>query len=252
MSILHLFFAIIALLVISVVFVVVNLVYHVKITSRLSNLEKDVEKKTLEFDALKKDRSAGPSAASHDAQLDTHTRVFEMPLLQDVQQPVEDTPVDGGSIQIVRNVRGTFETTDTMIHDHAYPETPAEPEPIPPQPKTATPPFSHGSPFASIAAVKKPAPPPARVVIPLFSKTAQGPDFNQLYQSLVEAMKTSVDSAFAFDLSGIDSLSEGELEYLEKIYSSLASQRRSLAFLHCSGNLAALIRQRPHIASLIR
>lgn len=241
-----------ALLVISVVFIVINLIYHVKITSRISNLEKDVDKKTLEFDALKKDRSAGPSAARYDTQLDTHTKVFEMPLSQVDQQTVEETPIEEGSIQIVRNVRGTFETTDTMIHDHEYPETPAEPEPIPPQPKTVTPTFSHASPFASIAAAKKPAPLPAGIVIPLFSKTAQGPDFNQLYKSLVDAMKTSGDASFAFDLSGIESLNDGEVEYLEKIYSSLESQRRSLVFLHCSGNLAALIRRRPHIAALIR
>jgi len=253
MSILHLFFAIIALLVISIAFIMVNIIYHVKITSRLNNLEKDIEKKTFEFDALKKDRSAGQSAVHHDSPVDMHTKVFETPLSQSVQPQIEESPVEEDSIQIFRNVGGTFETTDTVIHNNAYAETPSGPVKVAAQPKIKAPPAApSNAPVFSPASVKQPASPPAGIVIPLFSRTAHGPDFNQLYKSLVDAMNTSADQAIAFDLSGIESLDDGELEYLEKIYLSLTSQRRSLFFLHCSGYLAALIRLRPQIAPLIR
>jgi hypothetical protein len=243
MSILHLFFAIIALLFISIAIIAVNLIYHIKITSRLNNLEKDVEKKTLEFDALKKGRSAGQFAVHRDSPVDRHTKVFEMPLSQSVAQAVEENPVEEGSIQIVRNVGGTFETTDTVIHGNGYSETLAETG------DTAALPNIKAAPIPPSAA---PSSPPAGIIIPLFSKTVRGPDFSQLYKSLVDAIKTFPNQAIAFDLSGIESLNDGELEYLEKVYLSLANQHRSLVFLGCSGNLVPLIRRRPQIAPLIR
>jgi hypothetical protein len=253
MSILHLFFAIIGVLLVSIAFIVVNLIYHLKITSRLNNLEKDIEKKTLEFDALKKDRPSGHSTVRQEFQADMQTKVFEMPLSQSIQQPIEEDHVEEGSIQIVRNVRGTFETTDTVVLDQGYSEAPDKTEDLAARPKIkAASVAPSDAPSFSPPLKKQTASPSADIVIPLFSRMARGPDFNQLYQSLVDAMKTSADRTIAFDLAGIESLDDGELEYLEKIYLSLVSQRRSLVFLHCSGYLAALIRLRPQIAPLIR
>lgn len=254
MSILHLFFAIISVLLVSIAFMALNLFYHLKITSRVNNLEKDIEKKTLEFDALKKERSTGQSAARFNTQADMSTKVFEMPLTQEMEQPANEEAVEEDSIQIVRNVRGTFERTDTVIHNHGYLETPSEPSDTSVRPTIKSPPPAPA--VRPIAAATKqaaaPLPGAAGTIIPLFSAVIGGPDFNQLYKSLVEAMKSSGGPAFAFDLSGIESLNAGELEYLEKIYQSLAGQRRSLVFLHCSANLAAMIRHRPHLAPLIR
>lgn len=253
MPILYLFFAIIAVLVISIVFTVISLISHVKISSRINNLEKDIEKKTLEYDALKKERSTGQSTINRSSPLDMSTKVFEIPDSQENQQPVEERPIEEGSIQIVRNVGGTFETTDTVINSHGYSEPQAvtgnaaaqwetkaaAPKPVAAQSSPAQP-------------AKQRAPLPAGCVIPLLSRTTGAPDFNQLYKSLVEALKNSPDPAVAFDFSGIESLNDGELEYLEKIDVSLASQGRLLEFLHCSGNLAALLQRHPKIAPLIR
>jgi hypothetical protein len=256
MSILYLFFAIIGVLVVSIIIAAISLIFHVKISSRINNLEKDIEKKTLEFDALKKDRSTGHSPANRDSPLDMSTKVFELPVSQENLMTAEVHPVEEGSIQIVRNVRGTFETTDTAIMSHGYSVHPAaitdagqqpeirrgpEPAAVPPL-KTPSPPLP----------AKQPEPEPAGSVIPLLSRATGRPEFNQLYKSLVETLKKSADQPIAFDFSGIESLNDGELEYLEKIHSFLANQRRSLTFLNCSGNLAALLRRRPQIAPLIR
>ena len=246
MSILQIFFVIIAVLTISIICIVLNIIYHAKIIARINNLEKDIEKKTLEFDVLKRERTTGQSIAHQESPLDNHTHVFELPVSQEEPQPIEESVFEEGSIQIVRNVGGTFQTTDAIIHGHGHQPTPTEPDNAPSRPKpnlTPVPP----------PRVLRPAPPPAGTVIPLYSSAAKGPDFNRLYQSLLEAMKKSADPAIAFDFSGVESLNDGELEYLEKTNLSLVNSRRTLTFVHCSENMAALIRRRrPSIASHIR
>jgi len=259
MSAIHVFYVIIAVLAISVILVIINLVYHLRISSRLTNLEEDVEKKSLEFDALKKERAAGHGSGNTQGSpvdlVGTHTRIFEAPVFTETTpQPADENPIEEGSIQIVRNVGGTFETTEKTIHGQDYsdqsaatgesvvhPEVKTTPEQAPVQPPAAP----------ALSQTPKSAKPAEGVVIPLFSQVINGPDFNQLYKALVEALKKS-PATVTFDLANIESLSDGELDYLEKIKASLVNQHRPLALINCPGNLAALMQRRPAIASLIR
>jgi hypothetical protein len=252
------FYAIIGVLLLSIAFVTVNLVYHIKITSRLNNLEKEVEKKTHEFDLLKKERSPGHAAPPADEPLDMHTKIFEAPIIHETTPSAEEPPIGEDSIQIVRNVGGTFETTDTVIHGHGYeqPSAPVEAE-VRPEAAPAAPKPAIRVPFAPAVArepvmARQPAARPSGTVIPLFSPAVRGPDFTTLYNALVEAMKDRANAAVSFDLSGIDALNDGELDYLEKLCVSLVNQRRPPTLVHCSGNLAGAIRRRPNIAPLVR
>ena len=124
---------------------------------------------------------------------------------------------DENSIQVVRNVGGVF------------------------KPATVEGPYGPG------VKAEKPA-----VIIPLFSPLTGGADFNTLYRALVEFMKSRRDPLIAFDCANISTLSDPDVDYIEKLYQSLLNHKRSLLLLNCSSALSALFQRRPLIAALVR
>jgi hypothetical protein len=275
MSVLHLFIAILAVLSVSIVLAIINWIVQARISSRILYLEKEIEKKTLEFLALKKERSAGfvqPSAAP----------ASESEPAPAIEMPIQQQTVNEGAIQIVRNVRGTFSPAGPpmqMGNSDIPPEEPIEATRIddgagiPIDRSAASTPLT-GSPYpddtrrwmpvaGQAAPVLQPAPSvrspvhgawpgQAGVVIPVYSPAAQGPDLNQLYNDLVAALKTQPDTAISFDFANIQAMNAGEIEYLEKIHWSLASQNRTLTFVNCSPSLALAMKQHPQLGELFR
>ena len=268
MSILSLFIAICVVLALSLVISIFNVILQARITSRITLLEKELEKKTLIFDSLKKER------ASFDTQALQGTPAVDMATHLEV--PTESQLVDDGEIRVVRNVRGMFApVTEDQAPDSAT-EIQIESTPIA---TAGNVPAHTASPAAAAPtddfpddtkrwqqgvhfdASRSPSPavtpqvPPMNdtpVVITLFSQASGGADFNALYDKLIAALKIRSTQSIAFDCGGIQYLNGPELEYLGKIYQSLIAQNRTLQLVNCSRELEGLLQQQQNLASLIR
>ncbi|MBN2035348.1 MAG: hypothetical protein JW768_01270 [Chitinispirillaceae bacterium] len=263
MSIVTLFVAILGVLFISIVITVINWIFQSRLSARITLLEKELEKKTLEFDTLRKERGGQPAQSE--------PRPFiDVPAQADM--PLEQESIDDGSIKIFRNVRGTFapaieesveathvDDTDSGIQgwqhaidrdDTGYASYTAD--------QNARQDSTCGMQDQTAPSLRPVTPGHAQaaresfVAIPLLAASGQGADFNLLYQQLCEILNAPLKQNLAFDCGGIQFLSGPELEYLEKIHQSLAAQNRPLALINCSSSLAALLRQRPNLASLVR
>jgi hypothetical protein len=274
MSVFHIFMAILAILSISIVISIVNWILQIRISSRIMALEKELRKKTLEFDTLKKERAAPQIHTHQPPQVDLSTQL---------EIPIESPLVDDGEIRIMRNVRGTFSPALEEATPDRYTEDPVEATQVEasrsiPHGRQTAAPFSPQGEFpddtkrwqqnattgtrlpnrqAAPAAVHptKPIAPPAEdrtIVLPLFSPAAGGADFNGLYNQLIEALKIPSNQNIAFDCGGIQFLVDQEIEYFEKMCHSLVSQNRSLQILNCGSELRSLLQQNGRLASLIR
>jgi hypothetical protein len=274
MSALYLFIAILVVLFISIIFAIVNWIFQAKISSRIGHLEEELEKRNLEFDLFRKERiSAQVSARTAPA----------MEMSPQMDMPLSQQTVDDGSIQIVRNVRGTFEPANPGAEafpsptngEHlggaasAEPGRPWSPEPVArgtdevaaiddtkrwanaglqKQPAETMP----RPPTPAAAPPRPPIAPFAGVTIQLFSRTSSAADLNFLYTSLMKILKTRTDRIIGIDCAGVQSLSDQEIEYLEKLCWSLKGQNREVVFSNCSSDLIVCLQRRPSLASLIR
>lgn len=263
MSVFHLFIAIIALLVLSIVLSIINWAMQAGISARIALLEKELEKKTAEFDMLKKERIAPP--------VQSHPVPPDMDMATRFDIPIEPQLVNDGEIRVVRNVRGTFTPVEDDAHTFPPPRSeqateatriesispvaaasrrspqPMRPDFVPDEARginLAPHPSTHQAQQSSRA----PAP---GIVIPLFNRQTGEADFNALYGNLVTALKKSSCQSIAFDCGGIQYLSDGEIEYLEKIHRSLVSQGRHLHLVHCSKELKTILFTRQELATTV-
>ena len=263
MSALYLFIAIIVVLSISIILAIANWIFQARISSRIGSLEEELEKKNLEFDAFKKERASAQTAAKAAPTLEMSPQL-DMPMSQQT--------VDDGAIQIVRNIRGTFQPADAHAdrpgNESAAAQTkawpPQEPQLRPSEEQGAIgdtehwPPAGHATTPAAVApSYSAPAAPPSSpepgAVISLFSPALRGADFDFLYKAIIDILKTRpADRVIGVDFASVVSLRDQDLDYLEKIYWSLKGQNRSLVFLHCSRTIATLAERHPPLASLIR
>jgi hypothetical protein len=277
MSALYLFIAILIVLAIAIVISIMVWILQAKISSRITLLEQALEKKNIEFDAFKKEKLAGPIAPKESAPAVEMAGPIDMPLSQ---QTVEE-----GSIQIVRNVRGTFQPTDTPMHTHTTPLTADSPlesdsgaERASPTQQRETPPMMPMSGGGAIEDTKRwphtdrqknsfengprpvapprpslpPSTPAPAGALPLFSPALQRADFNALYAALVKVLQTRPDRILFINCDGVQTLGAPEIDYLEKIAASLQGQNRSLSFVQCNPVLAAQLRQRPSLAASVK
>jgi hypothetical protein len=272
MSVLSLFIAICAVLLLSIFISIINAVLQMRITSRIALLEKELEKKSLTFDSLKKERTSLYAQAQHD------TPAVDMSTQLEI--PTEPQLVDDGEIRVMRNVRGTFAPVSEDPSPALAAELPIEAtrvEAIGNVPVRKTAPAAAASseafpddtkrwnqgahsaaprPYAPAAPRRHdpqaPAANNAPAVIGLFSQVTGGADFNALYNKLIATLKTCSTQTIAFDCGGIQYFSGPELEYLGKIHQSLVSQNRKLLLVNCSNELGALLQQQQELALLIR
>ncbi|MBN1756690.1 MAG: hypothetical protein JW863_00130 [Chitinispirillaceae bacterium] len=279
-----LFIIIVSVMAVSLILAVVDWIYLASLASKSSILEREVEKKSQEFDALRKDRAAGNSHIEHQA------AVFES------QEPLADTPPpedpEEQTIQIVRNVRGNFEQSSSYIdtapdqdadqphiaappdtsigtleyqtvlpleHDHHLddpgsnsqqytgPYPPAEE--LPPPPETVAINSFQGYGSGEESGPVRPDTAPQR--LRLYSDATKDADFQQLWKNINEILQNQPDALITVDLSGINFMYEKEMEYLEKINYLLAGQGGTLTFINCDAELLELINQRPQLRSLV-
>ncbi|MDD5673404.1 MAG: hypothetical protein PHC61_04520 [Chitinivibrionales bacterium] len=186
----YIVFGIIGVLVLgSVILGIINWTRLFSVSSKITVLENEVEKKTLEFDNLKKSRRASPpQAASQSAS--------NAPAKDDMESG------DGNEIRIVRNMRAGVEEENgsylqnevvQMKHGAApaqkpVPREPVQPE-LPPTPAPVLPPATEPAPENISSVILPPAPDPEP---PAPAATAQ-PSFNRAAPQMQEAPPSTGD-----------------------------------------------------------
>jgi hypothetical protein len=272
-------YAVVGLLLLAgIVLGVVNWTHLFSLSSQITMLENEIEKKTFEFANLKKSRQAAAAAAQAAA--------AAMPVKED------SAAADSDEIHVVRNVRaGVEEEKESFLQDQVvqmgHTPAPEAPLPIPPPPPTQQlqPPQvlpaqvmpARQMPEVQQAPQERYAPPPlgpvaqgdvmeviegtdpglsftdenSTVSIPLYSMAKKDADFEQAFSLFSSTVPLNAGTPVAVDFSQIMFLYERELSILEQM-NTLARQYGSpLSFINCDAELKTTLRSRKGLSGLV-
>ena len=289
-----LYFVYVAILIIFTLSLVLTFIDWVSLRSlstKISNLELEIEKKAQEFDNFKKERATSQTQDVQNGKIENSSQAYST----------------DQNIEIVRNVRGNFESTepaDFVPHEQVakndssesqingrlpgigYNETQQMPEQIdyskglqdqskliedftPFNQNTNTTLYPNSLEFNNVEPVSLTesndsdimdvvGDSQARqliyepIVFRLYSDTTKDADFPKLWNMASDLLSNGSAPNLAIDFSGIDFIYEKELGYLEKILQIISHQKGSLVFYNCGDELASLIMKRPLLAPLIK
>jgi hypothetical protein len=193
-----------------------NWVLLSSLSAKISSLEDDIEKKTLELEAFKKERQATGDASAREGQS------MEGP----DQGGYPQTPSQ--QIEIVRNVRGGgFENYDAQS-----PQMPAQQSDV-------------------LDVVDEP-PATARsnaMTLSLYSNAKKDTDFAAVWKRLSELLPGNPAPRVAIDFSNVMFLYDRELQYLEKFRDVVMQAGGTIAFVNCEAELAAILSTNPRLSS---
>lgn len=239
----------------TIVLGILNGLYLSAISSKVTNLENEVEKKALEFESAKKERQALALAARN-----------VMPTQDGIETPAPQT--ESPQIEVVRNVRGGgFDHVDMEMGSHKQ-NLPRSDMQEPDQAIEA-PPYRVHSSSAPIAAKpfnetfepttfepeteSQPAASHVRenaITVALYSRPKQDTDFAAAWKTLSELLPTYQNPNVRFDFSGVLFLYERELQYLEKFKDIVLSAGGTVSFVNCHEELVDILRNRPALAPI--
>ena len=193
-------------------------------SNRIAALEEAIEKKTKEFDLLKKERQSSvsqPYSKSSDK--------FEPP--HDSARPSSIEGQSGPQIEIVRSYPTGFQTVEV--------EGMTTPEVLDVVDKNSPPdsqfPFMNDS-----------------IEIVLFSETKKDTDFVSAWKELSSHLVVASQPQVVINLRNVMFLYEKELNYLEKIKDIVEKARGSVKFINCHDELLSILSKRPALARLLK
>jgi hypothetical protein len=269
-----LFFIIIVITVLSISFSIAAWIFLANISSKTNLLEREIEKRSLEFDTLKKERL-------NERHPPTGASVIES------TEPIPDnsnpTIPSNDTIQIFRNVRGTFEhsvqsddiapVNNESVQQESSPNNPTGVPSAPARSNMMQPPAK--SSFVNESSIPPPPPttieqiqmPPIDIrkaapgqpvtstapsmTLPLYSDVTKDADFQTLWKKITTILQTYPNPQIVIDLSGIIYLYEKEMDYLEKINYLICNQGGSLTLINCEKDLLTLINRKQHLGSIV-
>ncbi|MBN1307050.1 MAG: hypothetical protein JXA18_03975 [Chitinispirillaceae bacterium] len=277
-----LFIILVSIMAVSVFLSIIDWIYLASLTSKTTILEREIEKKSLEFDALKKERYT----TQHPSEVSASVIESTEPLGGDVALPIvggEDT------IQIVRNIRGNFERTEQSTHlqgspreqstisppaasnndiiEYAAAASFSAPEPYqgPTEsteaPNTIRGPSSAGTgkyPIQSTNSGGSFTETPGTIIphdvytLKLYSETTRDADFQTLWKKINGIFHTRQNPSILIDLSGINFMYDNEMDYLEKIKYLIIGRGGSFGFINCDRELLTLFNNRPELRSIAK
>ncbi|MBD3346835.1 MAG: hypothetical protein GF401_17400 [Chitinivibrionales bacterium] len=129
MNTLYIIYGIVGLIsLISVTVAFLNWIFIASTSTRISNVEKEVRKKSTEFDSLRKEVQQARKG------FHTNEDINVAPAHAQVSGIHGDNHNDSEDIQIVRNVRSAFSPSevvmkDEQVHPHDHPPSPVNPDP---------------------------------------------------------------------------------------------------------------------------
>ncbi|MBN1577673.1 MAG: hypothetical protein JW913_14030 [Chitinispirillaceae bacterium] len=277
-----LFIIIISITAVSVFLSIIDWIYLASLASKTTILEREVEKKSLEFDALKKERYNAQHSSEGSASVIESTE----PIRGGTSPPIvgsEDT------IQIVRNVRGNFEQTEQYTDARGYPQEQSAVSPPPPSNDAAlgyaaaAPPSMPASYEGSMQPTEEPSTvqspsstdsvkhhlqstgadgsstetpaikiQPDVCILKLYSETTKDADFQTLWKKINGIFQTRQNPYILIDLAGINFMYDNEMDYLEKIKYLLTGRGGSFGFINCDRELLMLFDNRPQLHSIVK
>lgn len=249
-----LFISVISIVSLSFILNIVAFVILGSLTSKTNLLEREIDKRSAEFDNFRKELSTNKHAPAASV-IESNEPIITTQ--QETSISNEDT------IQIFRNVRSGFENSNAA---------PSEPPPPEPQPETVLMPapveiaakgraqvFSEPveqveeqpQPQPSVAYEQPRAPAQRKFTLPLYSDTTKDADFQTLWKNITLILQNNSGAHISIDFSHINFLYDKEMDYLEKMNYLIANQRGRLSLVHCEQELLALIDRKPHLRTII-
>jgi hypothetical protein len=198
-----------------------NWVFLSSISSKISNMEDEIEKKTLEMDAYKKERLAfsGQGGASE-------------------RQTQGKAAQSGDQIEIVRNVRGGgFENYDADAGNASL---------LPP---VAPSPREEQSDILDVVDEGQAASGSDAISLSLFSLAKKDTDFTAAWKQLAQILPNRRNPRVSIDFSNVMFLYDRELVYLEKFRDVVLRAGGSIAFVNCDTELADILQKNPKLAA---
>jgi hypothetical protein len=205
----------------SVILGISNWIFLSSISSKISNMEDEIEKKTLEMDAYKKERLAFSD------QRDTSE-----------EQTQGKAGQTGDQIEIVRNVRGGgFENYDADAGNVSPPP--------PVFPSTG----EEQSDILDVVDEGHAASGSDAISLFLFSHAKKDTDFTAAWKQLAQILPNRRNPRVSIDFSNVMFLYDRELVYLEKFRDVVLRAGGSIAFVNCDAELAAILQKNPLLAA---
>lgn len=211
-----------------------NWVFLSSISAKISGLEDEIEKKTSELEAYKKERQAGN---------DFQARVSQQP----ADRASETGYPESGDqeIKIVRNVRGGgFENYDSesAAAPQPAPEPPAQqahpvgPEPTGPEVQ---------SDVLDVVDDRPAAPSSGTITLTLYSNAKKDTDFNTAWKQLAQILQSRKSPRIAIDFNNVMFLYDRELLYLKKFRNVILNAGGTVAFVNCEAELIGILQKSP-------
>jgi hypothetical protein len=204
-----------------------NWIFLSSLSVKISGLEDEIEKKTSEMEAYKKERlaSEGPQDRGNQQSADK-ARHAAYPESGDQQ------------IEIVRNVRGGgFENYDAEAGNASAPE-----------PERATAPDEQSD-VLDVVDESASSPRSGEVTLALFSNAKKDTDFTAAWKQLMLVLQDRRTSRIAIDFSNVMFLYDRELLYLEKFRDVILRAGGTVSFVNCEAELVAILQKNPLLAA---
>ena len=248
---------------VSILLCIINFINLSSTSSSINVLQAEIEKKTAEFDSIKKSliesKAQAPAQVVPESAKPPQDQLNEM----DKQQ----------NIEIVRNVRSGFSSIGEQSHleqatydlkDKQFSHyIESSPENQPQQNKTVHNPAAtnqgrtkgtdfFGMPETQQAGYGQQQIQKRHLSIPLYSQAVKDADFKTLWSRITEALQNPANLHITLDFNQILFMYEKELQYLRKIHQIVQMQNVSISFINCGRELEAMFGGDPVLAGLIQ
>lgn len=209
---------IIVALILSIVVVIITILewLHLgSLSSAITRIESLIEKKSQEFDLIRRERATPPAQ-------EQHTIIPQQPVSIDPTMSSEEL---SGEIRIIRNIGGKFsDTSQINMQNQAV----------------------------SSFEQKNSAPQSQNITLYLYSDVSKDADFNTLWNNLSGYLNSDSIVDVTIDFTGIGFLYENEIRYLNEIVKFVESKQGSMVFTNCSSDVTALMQSHPRLISKVK
>jgi hypothetical protein len=215
-----------------------NWVFLSSISTKISGLEDEIEKKTSELESLKKDRLATGGAQAKGNQ-------------QSMAKIAQAEYSDSGSqqIEIVRNIRGGgFENYDAQA-DHA-PGAGEEPLQMQASGAAGNAPEQQSD-VLDVVDEGTAAQRQDIITLSLFSNAKKDTDFAAAWKRLSEVLQNVSSPRIEIDFGNVMFLYDRELSYLEKFLTVVLQAGGTITFVNCEAELSATLRNNPRLGPYV-
>jgi len=213
-----------------------NWIYFSSLSNLINRLEDEIEKKSSEFETIKKERQAIIASIKQN-------QFAEIPSPAGPQFANDESP----KIEIVRNVRGGgFENFDVP---HSKPEIQVPGN------------FSHAATDQSsrqqgdvLDVIDDPsggAKATDVIALALYSNAKKDTDFSAAWKRLAEILQNNTAPHIAVNFANVMFLYDRELQYLDKFRDVILQSGGKISFINCDRDLAATIRKKPGLSQYI-